>query len=400
MKRKDESVRRLVWLVRPWAAGLLVMMVGAAACTASSARSPQGGQSGGQLEASRLTPSSGGQALADPALADPALSQAVGASPTPTISTPTGAYALSRSSVTDGAFAAPSTAQAAATDVAATAPAGTGPNVWAVLIGIQNYDAPTHHTYSGDGDTAVFANLLQRNGWPANHILQLVDGSATLANIRSAMRWLVGQSSPGSFTLFHYSGHVCISSAGGCPSGHTYLWSVDNGFMSENEFGQTMRGLQGRAWVDISGCESAAFDQGVSSAQRLYTSAAGVREKGYEVPDWHESVWTGLAVDQGMLQGRAAPNGNPSIQQAVSWAQPQATNLTQNQRPYGPQHPYAAGGSGNWYLTASAPRTAPQPPPPPGSGSGGGKPSNNSKPPSTPPTTNKCGPLTLGLVHC
>jgi hypothetical protein len=265
--------------------------------------------------------------------------------------------------------------------------------VWAVVIGIQNYQGSTHHTYGGLGDTAVFRNLLSRQGWPDSHVLQLTDGQATVANIRSAMQWLVAHSSPDTFTLFHYSGHVCIASTGPCASGHTHLWSVDNRFLSEDEFGQAMRGLQGQAWVDVSGCEAAAFDQGISTPQRLFTGSSAANEKSYENQAWQESVWTGLLVDQGMLQGKADSNGDHrvSVQEAVRWARDQAAQMTEGQD-HGPQHPVAGGGTGDWYLTASQP-TDRQPPP---QGGGGGSP----PPSSSPPTTSTCGSLTKGLVPC
>ena len=66
-----------------------------------------------------------------------------------------------------------------------------------------------------------------------------------------------------------------------------------------------MRGLQGQAWVDVSGCEAAAFDRGISNGQRLFTGSSAANEKSYENQAWQESVWTGLLVDQGMLQGKA-----------------------------------------------------------------------------------------------
>ena len=212
----------------------------------------------------------------------------------------------------------------------------------------------------------------------------------------------MSRSSPGSFTVFHYSGHVCISSAGGCPSGHTYLWSVDNGFLSEDEFGQTMRGLQGTAWVDVSGCESAAFDQGISSAQRLFTAATGPHEKGYEMSRWQESVWTGLLIDQGMLQGKADQNGDGrvSVQEAVRWAQSQAAIMTSNQHPYGSQHPYAVGGTGEWYLTATSPGAQQPKPASPSSGGAKPPPAGPARPPSTPPTTDPCAGLSIGVLHC
>ena len=385
---------RRLGTIGPWVAGVLLAGLAATGCTASSAapvltapRAPGG-------PAPEVTTSGPGEAA-------PASASGEANDPTPVVSSPAGFLAQTASLVAAPSTSAQATQRPITSNVASAAPAGSGPNVWAVIIGVQDYQAPTHHTIGADGDTTVFHQMLQRAGWPDSHIVQLVDSGATMANIRSSMQWLVNHSSPGSFTIFHYSGHVCISSAGGCPSGHTFLWSVDNGFLSEQEFGQTMRGLQGNAWVDVSGCESAAFDQGISSPQRLFTAATGAHEKGYEDPGWRESVWTGLLVDQGMLQGKADQNGDGhvSLQEAVRWAQGQAAYMTSNQHPYGSQHPYAVGGTGEWSLAASSP-TSPLPQPASSKSGSPKPPANPSKPPPSPPTTDSCAGLTAGLLHC
>ena len=282
-----------------------------------------------------------------------------------------------------------------------SAPApSNGGNNWAVLIGIAHYQGSTHPTYGGDGDVAAFQTLLQQSGWPAGHILVLTDGAATATNMRSAMNWLVSHSSPGSFTLFHYSGHVCEQGRGPCSGSHKYLWSVDNVLISDTEFGQTMRGLQGWSWVDVAGCEAGAFDQGISSAKHLFTGSSQASETSYEYPPWHESVWTGNLVDQGMLQHRAAQGSAPiSVQQAVSWAQQQVQQMTSGQST-GAQHPYAAGGTGQWYLSAPAPaQQGGQPAPASPSSPGSNPPGGGQTPPTTAPP-NKCGALTMGIVHC
>lgn len=236
---------------------------------------------------------------------------------------------------------------------------------WALLIGINSYQYPTHPTYGGDGDVAAFRDALGRAGWQPNHILVLTDGAATGSAIRSSINWLVGHSGPGTFSLFHYSGHVYQQ------GGSEFLWGDDNQFISNGEFGSAMRGLQGRAWIDVAGCESAGFDSGVSSPLRFVTTSSRVTEKSYERADWRRSVWTGLTVQEGMINRQADGNGDGaiSIQEAVRWAQKQAPTMTANQTPYGPQHPYAVGGDGDWYL---GPAVAPPPPPPPPPSSPGG----------------------------
>lgn len=257
-------------------------------------------------------------------------------------------------------------------------------NAWAVLAGISTYDYPTHPTYGGDGDVSVFRDALLRAGWSANHIVVLTDGAATASAIRSSVNWLVAHSGPSTFSVFHYSGHVLQQ------NGQEFMWGVDNNFISNNEFGSAMRGLQGRAWIDIAGCESAGFDAGISSGLRFVTTSSAVNEKSYERDDWHRSVWTGLVVGEGMINRKADANGDGavSIQEAVRWAQQQAPQMTANQRPYGPQHPYAVGGDGEWFLGPSA---APPPPPPAPAHSSGGSP---------PPPSSSPGQCTVGVVHC
>jgi hypothetical protein len=184
--------------------------------------------------------------------------------------------------------------------------------------------------------------------------------------------------------VFHYSGHVKQQGIG-----NEFLWSVDNQFIRNTDFGAVLSRLQGRAWVDIAGCEAAGFDKGISSPSRLFSAASRVNEKGYEDPDWRQSVWTGLSVDHGMLQGQADANRNGvvSIQEAVRYGESRAPAMTQGQR-NGPQHPVIAGGEGEWSLGRPAP--PPPPPPPPG----GNAPPGGSPPTTAPPT---CVGLALGI---
>jgi hypothetical protein len=257
-------------------------------------------------------------------------------------------------------------------------------NSWAVVIGIQNYQGKTKDTYGGRGDAAAFMEALRRSGWQRDHIRYLVDGAATGAAMRDSFQWLVDRSGPNTFTVFHYSGHVKQQGIG-----NEFLWSVDNQFIRNTDFGAVLSRLQGRAWVDIAGCEAAGFDKGISSPSRLFSAASRVNEKGYEDPDWRQSVWTGLSVDHGMLQGQADANRNGvvSIQEAVRYGESRAPAMTQGQR-NGPQHPVIAGGEGEWSLGRPAP--PPPPPPPPG----GNAPPGGSPPTTAPPT---CVGLALGI---
>jgi hypothetical protein len=263
-------------------------------------------------------------------------------------------------------------------------PGPDAPTSFAVVIGIQNYQGKTKDTYGGRGDAAAFMEALRRTGWNRDHVIYLTEGAATAGAIRNAMQWLVDRSAPNTFTVFHYSGHVKQQGIG-----NEFLWSVDNQFIRNTDFGAVMSRLQGRAWVDIAGCEAAGFDKGISSPSRLFSAASRVNEKGYENPDWRQSIWTGLSVDRGILQGAADANRNGvvTIQEAVRYGEAQAPAMTQGQS-HGPQHPVIAGGAGEWLLGRSAP--PPPPPPPPG-----GNPPPGGSPPTTAPPT--CVGLPLGI---
>lgn len=216
---------------------------------------------------------------------------------------------------------------------------------WAVLIGVQHYDAPTHPTIGALGDINVFHHLLDEAGWDDSHILVLTDQAATASAIRNALGWLAQHSGPSTFSVFHYSGHVLQT------SGHEFLWGVDNQFVRNDEFGNAVRAVQGRAWIDVAGCESAGFEEGIAGPDRLFTSSSQENQKSYEDPNFGESVWTWMSVDTGLLYHASSPAASPlSIQQAVRAAQPAAAAYTAGQRPYGPQQPMVAGGTGNWYV--------------------------------------------------
>ena len=168
------------------------------------------------------------------------------------------------------------------------------------------------------------------------------------------MDWLAAQSDPRTFSLLHYSGHVCIASRGPCASGHTYLWSQDNRFIAETEVVERMKRVQGYQWLDVSGCEGGAFDADYHSATRLFTGASQPTETSYEEPKWNESVWSALTWDQGYNQGLADPGGtamHATIAQMASFGVREAANYTSRQAK-GPQHPVFAGGDRSWSLTA------------------------------------------------
>ena len=220
-------------------------------------------------------------------------------------------------------------------------PAATAPpeSRFAVIIGVTHYRAPTHETIGGAADARFIASMLQQSGWLPGNMRVLTDEAATGPAVRAAMNWLVSVSRPGTFSFFHYSGHV---QQGG---GVQYLWPVDHDLIANSDFAATMHRAGGRLWVDIAGCESGGFIRDLPSSTVLVTTSSEVTQKSYEYPDWGMSVWSGLLFDLGTAQNGADANGDGRVTmgEAIRYATYYAHRLTVYQTPNGPQIPQSAG---------------------------------------------------------
>jgi hypothetical protein len=244
-----------------------------------------------------------------------------------------------------------------ATPGASAAPAPAAGERWALIVGVDRFQGGTRPNYGAVNDAADVRQALIKNGWADDHIKVLTDGAATAGAIRSGLQWLVDHSSANSMSVFHYSGHV--KQVGSTE----YLWPLDNAVIPDTELAGKLRQLKGSAWVDISGCEAAGFDEGISAPNRLFTASSRANEKSYEIPDMRQSVFTLLLVEQGLINGAADTNGDRrvSIQEAWGYAAHRAPQLTARQA-QGAQHPVMTGWDGTpLYLdaVASAPATAP-----------------------------------------
>lgn len=245
-----------------------------------------------------------------------------------------------------------------ASNAATAAPAPTAEK-WALVIGITKYDAPTRATVGGANDAAVVQKALLANGWAGDHIKMLVDGDATAANIVEGMDWLVRNSTPTSFSVFHFSGHTKQADAGHSDGDgeqfHEFMWGRDNQFVSDREFGGRMRALRGHAWINMSNCEAAGFEDGFAGPTKLFTAASREDEKGYERYETGKSVFTKLMVEDALVGGAgdADRNGKVSLQEAFAYAAAAAPGQSAG-GDYGPQHPVMMGGDdgGQWFLSA------------------------------------------------
>lgn len=229
----------------------------------------------------------------------------------------------------------------------------------------------------GAGDAAAFHEVLKRAGWPDGSVRVLTGSAATAANIRAGLDWLRDRSNDGSFTVFHYSGHVF--QRGGDLDGDgeeldEFLVPYDNRIISDRELGQRLGSVRGWLWTDISGCEAAGFNEGgLFGDRRLFTGSSTEHQKSYEHPDWRMSIYTGLTTRFAVLENQGDANGDGvvSIQEAFRHAEREAPRLTSGQRK-GVQQPVIYGGGGReWFF--GAPPVGPAAPAAPGGDPNAGK---------------------------
>ena len=241
---------------------------------------------------------------------------------------------------------------------ASAAPAPAANERWALIVGIDRFQGATRPNYGAVNDAADFRQALLKAGWADDHIKVLTDAGATAGAIKAGLQWLVERSGPNSLSVFHYSGHV--KQVGSTES----LWPHDNNFIADTELAASIRQLKGQAWIDISGCEAAGFDEGISSPNRLFTASSRANEKSYEIPDRAQSVFTLMLVEQAMLNGEGDANrdGRVSVQEAFDFAAARAPQFTAGQK-QGAQHPVMAGWDGTpLFLDAVAAAPAPAAP--------------------------------------
>lgn len=211
---------------------------------------------------------------------------------------------------------------------------------YAFLAGVTDYRSPTVDTIGSANDVVFLRQLLLDSGWLPENIRTITDGEVTGAALRDGMRWLAGKGQPGTFTHFHWSGHV--KQLGG---GTEALWPVDRDWVRDTEVTAALSRVQGRMWVDIAGCEAGSFLPGLPSDRILVSASSRDVEKSYEFPDWGMSVWSGLVLDLGMRQRGADADGDGrvTIGETLRYSTYYAQRITWNQRPYGRQIPQAEG---------------------------------------------------------
>ena len=107
--------------------------------------------------------------------------------------------------------------------------AGSGPQAWAVIVGVSEYQSAGIPSLKfADKDAEAFANFLRRpegGGYTADHMQVLLNKDATLANVKNALINFLTQAIDIDLVIIYFAGHGATEPAR--PS-NTYLLTYDS----------------------------------------------------------------------------------------------------------------------------------------------------------------------------
>jgi hypothetical protein len=261
--------------------------------------------------------------------------------------------------------------------------AATGPEVFALVIGIDDYPGTSADLRQAVADADLVDAALDGFGVPDGHRVVLRDGQARRAEVEAAVRALAVQGGPGSTLVLAYAGHTRKLG----PEREAMVLA-DGGTLTDLELASLLApATSQRMWLLLATCFAGGFTE-LLGPGRILTGAADARSLAYESPALGASYLVHHMVREGWLQGQAGP----TVQAAFRHADQRLAVAHPRRRPIQVDVDGAplVLGDGDPHR-AAAPSGTPGPAPPPG-------PSASEAPPSTAPPARPEESCLLGLL--
>ena len=147
------------------------------------------------------------------------------------------------------------------------AAAPSGPRVFALFVGVSDYDGRYNDLPDTDGDAKGLALQMEQAGVLNPASIVLTNGEATRAAVRAAFQRLAAQAGPQDTFLFFFSGHGDRNAASGTSEldGQTETLELADGALTDAELAQMFSTLRTRlSVVALDSCFSGGFDNVVS----------------------------------------------------------------------------------------------------------------------------------------
>lgn len=200
----------------------------------------------------------------------------------------------------------------AAPDRGDTAVSGApGERIWAVVVGVDDYPGTRSDLRAATADAGDLVSALLRFGVPADHVLPVYDGAASVRGVLAAVEWLLANAGPEDTAVFLFAGHV--RDLGG---GTEALVTADAGWIADWYLAERFAALRARdAWFVVAGCYGGGFDE-LLAPGRVLTAGAGPGQLAYESDGYGRSYLAEFILRRGLVEGAA---GEPTVQAAVAY---------------------------------------------------------------------------------
>jgi len=169
-----------------------------------------------------------------------------------------------------------------------------GPRIFAVMVGISDYQGYSSNLPYTDEDAIKLSEDLRRDGLLNPASIVLTDAEATVAGVKAAFAQVAAQAGPDDIFLFFYSGHGAQNRGVVSPfepDGMTETIVMVDGQISDAEMGEMFAGVDARlAMIVMDSCFSGGFARNVvtrpgimgmfSSEEDLTSQVAGKFQAG------------------------------------------------------------------------------------------------------------------------
>lgn len=273
----------------------------------------------------------------------------VGNSMLETVLAESGEYAVIATSYQPGESGAYTLRVSASTEAAnAPTPSRPGGRVFAVMVGISDYQGTANNLQYTDEDAVKMGEALRRAGVLADQSVVLTNAQATVAGVRAAFQRVATQAGPNDTFLFFYSGHgTQTAAAAGAnePDQRDESIVMVDGLISDDQMAQMFRQVRaGTSIIALDSCFSGGFARdvvaqpgvmGLFSSEEDLTSA--VAEKFQAGGYLSLFLRNGLAGEADANRNGALTAGELSVylrQQFASNAQDVESSTMEGQRNY------------------------------------------------------------------
>jgi hypothetical protein len=194
---------------------------------------------------------------------------------------------------------------------ASGARAQSGGEVFALVIGIDDYPGESADLGSAVADADTIDAALAGFGVPAGNRVVLRDGQAQRADVVAAVQSLAAHAGPSSTLVLAYAGHVRK-----VDRDTEELVLADGGAITDVELASLVAPARaGRMWFLLASCFAGGFTE-LMGPGRVLTGAADADSLAYESPELGASFLVHHLVREAWLQGAAGP----SVQEAFAHA--------------------------------------------------------------------------------